>query len=213
MISLLEEFNIKTHQQFLAGTKVMQAGGAEVRTYNSVLPNVGSWFALLDLGWALAKLEKLAAEVNILDPFQSKGGSDLDAITVHSWVMNNTRYSAVKDILTAAFRCTFGVDLSQMSMLYFLTVCKSAGGVEALFESTEGGGQEFTVDNGCASIVESIAKDVEKDVNILLEHAVNTIEQNDDGTVCILTSSGRIFKCRSHHISVYSYIIIIYNLL
>ena len=196
IMSLLEEFNIKMLPQFLAGTKVMQAGGGKVRTYNSVWPIVGSWLALLDLGWTLSRLEKLASEVNILDPYGSKGGTELDAITVHSWLKRNTRYAAVKDVLTAAFRCTFGVDPSQMSMLFFLTVSKSAGGVEVLFESTEGGGQEFTVENGTASIVESIAKDVEKDVNILLGQAVNTVEQNDDGSICIMTNPGRIVKCR-----------------
>merc|ERR1719341_1758568 len=28
------------------------------------------------------------------------------------------------------------------------------------------------------------------------EHAVNTVEQNDDGSLCIMTSTGRIMKCR-----------------
>ena len=195
-MSILKEFNLSTQPQFLQGTKVMQAGGPKVRMYNSVLPDVGSWFALLELGWTLSKLEKLAAKVNILDPYRGKNGLELDAVTVHGWLKNHTRYVAVRDVITAAFRCTFGVETSQMSMLYFLTVSKSAGGVEKLFEATEGAGQEFTVENGTASIVDRLAKDIEKDVNILLDQAVNTVEQNDDGSVCILSGAGRIIRCR-----------------
>jgi len=196
VMSLMEEFNIKTRPQFLNGTKVMQAGGSQIRTYNSVLPNVGSWLALLELGWTLTKLERLAAAINILEPYNSHGGSELDAMTVSTWLNTNTRYAAVKDVIIAAFRCTFGVEPAQMSMLYFLTVARSAGGVEVLFESTEGGGQEFTVETGTGDIVDSIAKDIEKDVNIIVDEAVNTVEQTDDGTVCTLTSSGRIFRSR-----------------
>jgi len=196
IMSITEEFKLPMCPQYLEGTKIMQTGESKARTYNSVLPNVGSWFALADLGWMLSKLEKLAAEVNILDPYKGRDGPELDSITVHSWVKSNTRYEAVKDVLTAAFRCTFGVEPAQMSMLYFLTVCKSAGGVDKLFESTEGAGQEFTVEGGTASIVDSLAKDIEKDVNILIDQPVNTVEQNDDGSVCVLSGAGRIFRCR-----------------
>ena len=195
-MSLLEEFNLKTHPQFLQGKKLMQTGGSNIRTYTSVLPNVGSWLALLELGWVLYKLEKLASRIQLHDPITSTGGWELDAITVHSWIKTNTHYLAVREVLLAAMRTTFGVDSSQMSMLYFLTVSKSAGGVEVLFESSEGGAQEFTVEEGTGAIVEKIADDIKNDVNILLNQAVNTVEQNEDGSTCVMTMAGRIFRCR-----------------
>ena len=43
----------------------------------------------------------------------------------------------MRDVITAALRCTFGLESSQMSLLLFLTIVKSAGGVNTLMEATE----------------------------------------------------------------------------
>ena len=66
--------------------------------------------------------------------------------------------------------------VSRRSLLYFLTLVKSAGGVHDLFEATEGAAQEYVLEDGAAAIVNSIEEDIKKDVNIVLDQAVNTIE-------------------------------------
>ena len=63
--------------------------------------------------------------------------------------------------------------VSRRSLLYFLTLVKSAGGVHDLFE---GAAQEYVLEDGAAAIVNSIEEDIKKDVNIVLDQAVNTIE-------------------------------------
>ena len=84
------------------------------------------------------KLDKMAAKVNTLDPVTSVvRGREWDAQTLHSWMAANTRFQSVRDVLTAALRCTFGLEPSQMSLLLFLTIVKSAGGVNTLMEATE----------------------------------------------------------------------------
>ena len=71
--------------------------------------------------------------------------------------------AVVEEIMTA----------SRRSLLYFLTLVKSAGGVHDLFE---GAAQEYVLEDGAAAIVISIEEDIKKDVNIVLDQAVNTIE-------------------------------------
>ena len=84
------------------------------------------------------KLDKMAAKVNTLDPVTSVArGREWDAQTLHSWMAANTRFQSVRDVLTAALRCTFGLEPSQMSLLLFLTIVKSAGGVNTLMEATK----------------------------------------------------------------------------
>ena len=86
----------------------------------------------------IRKLDKMAAKVNTLDPVISVArGREWDAQTLHSWMAANTRFQSVRDVLTAALRCTFGLEPSQMSLLLFLTIVKSAGGVNTLMEATE----------------------------------------------------------------------------
>ena len=196
VMDLVKRFNLGLRSQYLLGTKVMQVGDNRIRTYDSVLPNVGSWFALLELGWVINKMERLSGEINPLDPCRSvTRGEEWDSITVHGWLLSNTRYQAVRDVISAAIRCTFGADPSQMSLLYFLTLVKSAGGVHDLFEATEGAAQEYVLEDGAAAIVNSIEEDIKNDVNIVFDQAVNTIEQNEGGDVFVLTAGGKIIKC------------------
>jgi len=101
----------------------------------------------------------------------------------------------VRDVVTSAVRCTFGAEPSQMSFLFFLTIVKSAGGVNDLFEASDGAAQEFVLDQGAGSIIENVANEIKTDVNIALDQPVTTIDQSDEDSVFISTAGGRIFKC------------------
>jgi len=194
---LARQLGLGLRTQYLRGTKVMQLGDAVVRTYDSVLPNLGSWFALLEMGWVIRKLDKMAAQVNTLDPVTSvPRGREWDSQTVHSWLATNTRFQSVHDVITAALRCTFGLETSQMSLLLFLTIVKSAGGVTTLMEATQGAAQEFVLEDGAGALIAGLADDIKSDVNILLDQAVTTVEQSEDGDVFVLTVGGKILKCQ-----------------
>ena len=196
ILGLVRQFNLGLRPQYLEGRKVMQVGDLKVRSYDSVLPSLGSWLAVLELGWLTSKLDSLASKVNTKDPVASlTEGQELDSLTLSAWLSLHTRFQAVRDVLAAAVRTTFGVEPSQMSVLFLLTVIKSAGGVSQLFEATEGAAQEFVVKRGAASIVESLYEDIRSEVNVVMKEPVSTVEQDRDGSVFVLTAGGRIFKC------------------
>lgn len=91
--------------QYLAGTKIMQLSDGSTRRYDSVLPDLGSWLALLELGWVIRSLDTLAEQVNTLDPVLSMArGDHLDAVTLAAWMDNRVRYQSVKDAVSAAVR-------------------------------------------------------------------------------------------------------------
>ena len=196
VVGLVRQFNLGLRPQLLAGRKLMQVGDLKVRSYDSVLPSLGSWLALLELGWLTSQLDLLAGQVNTRDPVASLAeGEQLDSLTVSCWLSLHTRFQAVRDCVTAAVRTTFGVEPSQISVLFFLTIIKSAGGVSQLFEATEGAAQEFVVEGGAMSIVESLYEDIKSEVNVVMGEPVSTVEQDRDGSVFVLTGGGRIIKC------------------
>ena len=54
--------------------------------------------------------------------------------------------TGARDAIASAGRCMFGVEPSQMSMLYYLMYSSAAGGFEALISTKENvGGQEFKI--------------------------------------------------------------------
>ena len=83
----------------------MQLSDGSTRRYDSVLPDLGSWFALLELGWVIRTLDTLAVQVNTLDPVLSvTGGDQMDGVTLASWMDNRVRCQSVKDAVSAAVR-------------------------------------------------------------------------------------------------------------
>ena len=203
VMGLVRQFNLGLRPQYLAGRKLMQVGDLKVRSYDSVLPSLGSWLAVLELGWLTNKLDSLASQVNTKDPVASlTEGHQLDAVTLSCWLTLHTRFQAVRDVVAAAVRTTFGVEPDQMSVLFFLAIIKSAGGLSQLVEATEGAAQEFVVEGGAMSIVESLYEDIKSEVNVLMGEPVSTVEQHRDGSVFVLTGGGRIIKCSRVVVSV-----------
>ena len=193
--ALAAELGLELVPQFCRGTKVLQAAG-RTSTYNSVLPAVGSWLALLELAWLLHTLERMAARVSVLDPLASRAGPQLDAVTVEGWMADRVRHKAIRDCLTAATLTTFGVDPAQLNMLYFLTVARSAGGVRALFEAGEQSAQEFVVSGGAGGLVAGLSEKLQAEVDIQLGCPVSAVERGQGGA-CVLTAVGKIIQCRA----------------
>ena len=54
-------------------------------------------------------------------------------------------YSGARDLLDAGFKCFFGAESSQMSLLYVLLYGSAAGGYGAISGSEENSGQEFKI--------------------------------------------------------------------
>ena len=53
--------------------------------------------------------------------------------------------AGTRDSIESASRCMFGVELADMSLLYYLMYVQAAGGIEPLISAKENMGQEFRV--------------------------------------------------------------------
>jgi len=103
LMNLVTHFNLDLRTQWLQGTKVMQLSDNKVRTYNSTLPQLGSYFALLELGWVMHRIDSISRKVNTLDPYASiTNAHEYDSLTIESWLKSNTRSQSVRDVVTAA---------------------------------------------------------------------------------------------------------------
>jgi len=195
--SLLKELDIKRYPWFNSGTKLMQVNGSKIRSYKSNLPDIGTWFGLLELQYVLYKLEQLTDKIEIMDPYAGPDGPHLDSTTVYSWLQQHARYQAVRDILGAACRANFGVDCSRISMLYLLTVAKSCGGMLRQFVAGEGGAREFRVVGGAAIICERLSEKMKNHVSFRFGEAVVAVEQKEGlDEVHVSTNKGRIVRTK-----------------
>uniref|UniRef100_A0A8C6UDY9 Amine oxidase n=1 Tax=Neogobius melanostomus TaxID=47308 RepID=A0A8C6UDY9_9GOBI len=161
VLELIEELDLQMYPQFNSGRKVHHIGGprARVQTYTSSIPALNP-LVLLDMSLFILKIDRLCATVSVDDPSLTPDASELDSMTLHSYIEQHAWTRGLKEELGVAVRSVFGVEPAQMSMLFFLMYSAAAGGVLALLESTPGAAQELKIKGGTQQLSERLAERV-----------------------------------------------------
>ena len=210
IMDLAHEFGIKYCRQNVEGKKVMRVGNNPIRTYNSTIPSVGSywnpntWMGLVQMQFGINKIEKIAKTIDVCNPYLHPMAHVYDSQTAASFFRSISNYEEVYDIFNAAFVAAFGCDLSQISLLFFLTLGKAAGSVMSLFVVENFGAEEFRVIGGTQQFSHALAMKIKEnhtpteENNILFNHMVKSIVQiNDDlKKVEVLCENGQRFMTR-----------------
>lgn len=194
IVELIEELGIKTHEQYLDGRKFLQLGKDNVvKSYTSDIPTL-SLLSLLDLDRAMKKIDSLAKEVDQKDPVSCRRGGEFDGMTMESWINQNMWMSESKELMQVAIRGVLGVELAEISFLYFLTYVSAAGGLKNLVEATPYTAQEYTIQGGCQQISLLMAKEI-GDSRIMFREPVTSITQSQ-GQAVVTSETMRSFNCR-----------------
>ena len=70
-----------------------------IYTYNSSIPNIGNFLALVEMQWALFKLDRMASKVPLSNPRDCPLGYHWDSITAQTWVEANLRSTKTRVML------------------------------------------------------------------------------------------------------------------
>lgn len=119
----------------------------EVSTYTSNIPTNVHVFALLQLQVAIWKINRMAKKVPLDEPQKCELAHYWDSMTVQSWVEKNISFTKLKVMLEAALRVILGVELSEVSLLYFLWYIHQSGDFDNLI-NVENGLQEKKTSKG-----------------------------------------------------------------
>ncbi|XP_043199156.1 uncharacterized protein LOC122368902 [Amphibalanus amphitrite] len=145
IMEMLDELGLEVYPQYIQGTKHMQLGGDAIRRYSSTIPNLGSWWGLVQLQLFIWKVDRLAKKCSPLSPCSDRSIRDLDGVSVEAFARQNISNTAALEAIIAACRVILGCDASRVSVVHFLAYTHAAGGLNALLEATPGTAQEFKV--------------------------------------------------------------------
>ncbi|XP_022092191.1 amine oxidase [flavin-containing] B-like isoform X2 [Acanthaster planci] len=165
--------------------------------FRGAIPTLPGFFTTLDINNALRLLDSLGEEVPAAAPWDAPRAVEWDSMTVQSWADATCWCQFTKEAINIICRLGFATEPCNVSFLFFLWYLKVGGGV-LRFMSTTNGGQERRFIGGSMQVSEGLAKKLGKE-NVLLEHAVSSIVQSDDG-VKVTTRNGDVFEA-SHMIS------------
>ena len=172
--ALVREFGIETHPTFDTGDTVLTIGD-DVRRFHGQLPRV-SPIAIGGLALGMARLDMMARKVPLDAPWDARRAEQWDARSAGDWVHRNLPRGAGRDLLDAAVRGLMTCDPSEVSLLHFLYLVRSAGSLNALL-ATDGGYQQDLVVGGATLMAEGLAEELGE--RVLLGHAVRAIAQSD----------------------------------
>ncbi|KAH3872451.1 probable flavin-containing monoamine oxidase A [Dreissena polymorpha] len=194
IMRLIEELELQVHPQYLKGRKFLQVGkDNSIKSYSSDIPTL-SLLGLLDLDRAMKKIDTLAREISQSDPYGHKRAAEFDGMTLETYINNTMWIGESKETLSIAIRAVLGVELADVSLLYFLTYVSAAGGLKQLVEATPFTAQEYTVQGGTQQISLSIAEEL-GDSRLRLSEPVTSITQ-EEHLVTVTTNNGSVFKCK-----------------
>ena len=176
MHALAKEMGVATFKTFVDGDNVLATGG-KVRRYRGDIPRV-SPVALLSAGQAIARLNAMAKKVPVDAPWDAPRAAEWDALSVRAWLSAaRVPTRLARDLIEATVRACFAADLSEVSLLNWLFLARSAGGIESLM-NIAGGYQDAQFEGGVGQIPDAVA--AELGAAVVLGSPVTAVRQTGD---------------------------------
>lgn len=179
MFRLAAETGVSTYKTWVKGAHLL-VDGERIRRYTGLIPKI-SPLAVISIALAQARIDRLAKQVPIDEPWTAKRASEWDARTVGDYVERcGIRRGIGRDLFEMAVRGLFTGDLHDASFLNLLFLVRAHGSINTLF-SIENGAQENMIDGGAGAIARCMADDLGDQV--WLNTPVRSVSQRDDRVV------------------------------
>ncbi len=174
--ALSKETGVSTFKTYVDGDNVLATGG-KVRRYRGDIPRI-SPVALASAGQAVARMSSMAKKVPVDAPWAAPRAADWDAHSVSSWLTRaRVPTRLARELVEATVRACLTSDPSEVSMLGWLFLVSSAGGVDSLM-NIAGGYQDSQFEGGVSQIPHAMAADLGDAV--VLDAPVTSLAQGAD---------------------------------
>jgi monoamine oxidase len=135
--------------------------------------------ALADLEQARARLDRMAREVPLEEPWMAPEAASWDSQTFATWVGRNTRTAAARSLFELATEAVWAAEPGDVSLLHVLFYTHSGGGFNTLV-GTGGGAQQDRFHGGSQRIALLMAEELGAE-RLRLGVPVRSIERSEGG--------------------------------
>ena len=144
--------------------------------------------ALADLEQARARLDRMARQVPLDEPWTAPKARRWDGQTFASWIQRNTRTAAARSLLELATEAVWAAEPADVSLLHILFYTHSGGGFNRLV-GTGGGAQQDRFEGGSQRVPLLLAEQLGGE-RLRLGAPVRRIEHGGDGVVLHADGAG-----------------------
>jgi monoamine oxidase len=176
MFELCREFGVAVYPQYDRGDTIMHLDGANRRYRGN--PKVGL-LALVSLGLAFWRLDRMAERVPIDAPWNAIGARELDAQTLGAWFDSpwNVPSATARKLIRTTMTVLFCVNPDEVSLLGSLVLARGGGSFEYYVDS--GITETHLVDGGAPELAGRLAAKLGNALH--LSSPVRLIKQSSTG--------------------------------
>lgn len=192
--NLLQELGIDVYRQYLEGVNVHD-DGRRLSQYTGTIPNI-SVFSLIDTHLLLGKLDKLTKKIDITGEELCPRAREFDGISLYEFGRRQCYTNQAQSLISVATRMILGYESDQVSLLYFLYYCATAGGTMPLLDS-DGGGQDSRMVGGTKRLLNTLRQQLEGySCSITLNARVINVDYGNKDLVTMRCEDGSIYRAR-----------------
>ena len=179
MHALTKEMGVSVFPTFVKGDNVLATGG-KVRRYRGDIPRI-SPVALLSAAQGIARMNAMAKTLPLDAPWEAKKALEWDAQSCRSWLTPaHVPTRLARDLIEATIRACFACELSEVSLLNWLFLAQSAGGIASLM-NIEGGYQHEQFEGGVQAVPNAMAAELGD--SVILGSPVRMVSQTKEAAV------------------------------
>ncbi|WP_320671957.1 flavin monoamine oxidase family protein [Patulibacter defluvii] len=178
VVALAAEVGIRTFPTHIEG-RHLYAIGDRVSAYRGHVPR-RTPIGLVDYRLAQARLERLAATIDLAAPQDHPRADAWDRQTAQTWIDRRMRTRSGRELMRLAVNAVLAAEPREMSLLHWLYYLKVGRGLNALIR-TRGGYQQDRFVGGSQEIAERVAALLGDAV--VRASPVRRIEQRPDGVL------------------------------
>lgn len=171
-----EEVGVATFPTHIAGEHLFAHDGRTSRYRGDIPTRIP--LGLLDYRIAQSRLERLARNVDLVNPAGTATARRHDTLTVNTWMRRHMRTSSGRDLMRLSIKAVLATEPSELSLLHWLFYIATGGGLDSLIR-TDGGYQQDRFVGGSQAIALRLAGDLADRVR--LSSPVRRIEHDADG--------------------------------
>lgn len=175
-LALLEELGLSTFPSHVDGKTIYLREGRR-RTYEGTIPPLRPP-AMLDVGQAQFRLERMARTVPPDTPWQARRADAWDSTTIGHWLDRNCHTREAKALFSLIFSVIFGEGPHRTSLLKALHAIATSGGLDFMINTHEGA-QETRIVGGSQKPATVLAEQLGD--RVLTGSPVHEIHHDDRG--------------------------------
>ncbi|QYG94083.1 flavin monoamine oxidase family protein [Iamia sp. SCSIO 61187] len=181
ILALASALGVETFPTYDTGDLVTARDGKIVRHRSPTFGLPGA--AVVEIAASQPLLDRLAARVDLDEPWATRGAERLDSTTFETWIRRHHATAAARGFWRLAIEAVFAAEPRDISLLHVAFYLHSGGSLERLLGTRRGAQQDRFVGGSAVVADRALAELRDQGVEVRLGAPVRAVEQGEEGVV------------------------------